>query len=384
MSQPLHILHVQGSFDLGGKEARTARLMNIWGHRARHSLLLGNPHMTGACAAIEPDIDARVVTDGPSIGGSPSYAGLSALARYMKGFDLILSYNWGAMNAVMAHRLFGRALRLPALIHHEDGFNADEAARLSWKRNLYRRIALGGGGAQALVVPSTQLERIAICAWGQGCGKVHHIPNGIDVAAYAARPFPDAIPGLEKTDGRIVVGTLAGLRPVKNLTRLVRIAAPVKDRITLVIVGTGPERERIYAEAQALGLDSIVLPGFLPRPQDFIGLFDIFALTSDSEQFPISLVEAMAAGLPVISTDVGDVSAMLAGANRPFLFSPNDEAGMARGLATLVEDALLRARLGANNQQRAREAFDEERMVARYAALYGAAARSNALSESLT
>jgi glycosyltransferase involved in cell wall biosynthesis len=380
MTAPLNILHIQGSFDLGGKEARTARLMNIWGDRARHSLLLGNPGMTGACAAIDPDIEVTVVTDGPSISGTPSYAALSALARYMKRFDLVLSYNWGAMNAVMAHRLLSRTMRLPALIHHEDGFNADEAARLNWKRNLYRRVALGGRGAQALVVPSNRLERIAICAWGQSCGKVHHIPNGIDVAAYATRPFPDAIPGLDRSDGRIVVGTLAGLRAVKNLPRLVRIAAPLKDRMTLVIVGGGPEEGAIRAEAQRLGLDALVMPGFMARPQEFMGLFDIFALTSDSEQFPISLVEAMAAGLPVLSTDVGDICSMIAGANRPFLFAPGDEAGMAHGLATLADDANLRARLGATNQQRAREAFDESRMVARYAALYGAAAGSNALN----
>lgn len=377
MSDPLHILHIQGSFDLGGKEARTVRLMNIWGHRARHSLIVGNPSMTGAMAAIDPDVDARLLADAPSISGRPSYGSLSALARAMKQADLILTYNWGAMNAVMAHRLFGRAMRLPALIHHEDGFNADEAARLNWKRNLYRRMALGG--SNALVVPSCQLEHIAICSWHQRCGRVHNIPNGIDVTAYARLPAPDAIPGLEKTEGRVVIGTLAGLRPVKNLTRMVRIAAPLADRITLVIIGSGPDREAILNEARRLGLDALVMPGFLSRPQDFIGLFDIFALTSDSEQFPISLVEAMAAGLPVLSTDVGDVSSMLAGANRPFLFAPGDESGMARGLATLVDDAALRRRLGATNQQRAREAFDENGMVARYAALYGSAADSDAL-----
>ncbi|MCE7796071.1 glycosyltransferase family 4 protein [Sphingobium sufflavum] len=378
MSAPLNILHIQGSFDLGGKEARTARLMNIWDGRARHSLLIGNPAMRGACAAIDAEVDAQVVEDGPSIMGAPSYARLSAIARYMRRFDLILTYNWGAMNAVMAHRLFGRAMRLPALIHHEDGFNADEAARLSPKRNLFRRIALGR--AQGLVVPSCQLERIAVCAWGQPTRRVHNIPNGIDAAAYARRPFPDAIPGLHTSADRVVVGTLAGLRAVKNLSRLVRIAAPLADRITLVIVGEGPERERIAAEARTLGLDSLVMPGFMARPQDFIGLFDIFALTSDSEQFPISLVEAMAAGLPVLSTDVGDVNQMLSPGNRPYLFAPDDEAGLARGLAELVADPVLRARLGAANQQRAMDAFDERGMVARYAALYGAAAGSVALS----
>ncbi|MFT3967819.1 MAG: glycosyltransferase family 4 protein [Sphingobium sp.] len=379
MSGPLHILHVHGSFDLGGKEARTVRLMNVWGARARHSILVGNPHMTGACAAIDPDVDYRIAGDGPTIMGGPSYGRLSALARYMRGFNLVLTYNWGAMNMVMAHRLFSRAMRLPALIHHEDGFNADEAARLNPRRNLFRRIALGS--AHALVVPSRQLEHIAIQAWHLPCDRVHNIPNGIDVAAYARRPQPDAIPGLDKTDGRVVVGTLAGLRAVKNLPRLVRIAAPLADRITLVIVGEGPDGDAIRAEARRLGLDALVMPGFLARPQEFVGLFDIFALTSDSEQFPISLVEAMAAGLPVLSTDVGDVGSMLAPGNRSYLFAPSDEKGLAGGLAALVGDPNLRARLGAANQQRAREAFDEGGMVARYAALYGAAAGSAALTQ---
>jgi glycosyltransferase involved in cell wall biosynthesis len=378
MTKPLNILHIQGSFDLGGKEARTVRLMNIWAKRARHTLLIGNPAMRSACTAIDADVDAHVVEDGPSIMGNPSYGRMAAIARYMRRFDLILTYNWGAMNAVLAHRLFARALRLPALVHHEDGFNADEATRLSPKRNLFRRIALGG--AQALVVPSCQLERIAICAWGQSPRKIHNIPNGIDVAAYARRPFPDAIVGLDKSDDRIVVGTLAGLRAVKNLARLVRIAAPLADRITLVIVGEGPERDRIAAEARQLGLDTLVMPGFMARPQEFVGLFDIFALTSDSEQFPISLVEAMAAGLPVLSTDVGDVSSMLSACNRPFLYPATDEAGLARGLEALVTDATLRARLGAANQQRALSAFDEAGMVARYAAVYGAASGSTALT----
>lgn len=377
-SGPLDILHIQGSFDLGGKEARTVRLMNIWGGRARHSLLIGNPDMAGACAAIDPQVDYRIVKEAPTIMGGPRYGRLMALARYMRRFDLVLSYNWGAMNAVMAHRLFSRAMGLPALIHHEDGFNADEAQRLSPKRNLFRRVALGS--AHALVVPSRQLEHIAIRAWHMPVDRVHNIPNGIDAAAYARRPQPDAIPGLDKSDGRVVVGTLAGLRAVKNLPRLVRIAAPLGDRITLVIVGEGPDADIVRGEAAWLGLDALVMPGFLPRPQDYVGLFDIFALTSDSEQFPISLVEAMAAGLPVLATDVGDIATMLSACNRPYLFAPADEQGLARGLAELVADPNLRARLGAANQQRARDAFDEPGMVARYAALYGAAAGSAALT----
>ncbi len=78
----------------------------------------------------------------------------------MARFDLILTYNWGAMDAVMAHSLFGGYLKLPPLVHHEDGFNQDEAERLKPSRNWFRRIALGKSAG--LVVPSHRLEEIAL------------------------------------------------------------------------------------------------------------------------------------------------------------------------------------------------------------------------------
>ncbi|MET0239794.1 MAG: glycosyltransferase [Sphingobium sp.] len=376
MSEPLNILHILSGFDPGGWEGRIVRLMNLWGHSARHSLMIGNARKSGACQEIDADVDVTVLPDAPALNGRPTYAALSALARAMRGYDLVLTYNYGAVNAVMARRLFGRAMRLPPLIHHEDGFGADEVGRLSRTRNLYRRLALPG--ARALVVPSCQMATIGICSWNTAASRVHHIPNGIEVAAYARRPFPDAIPGLDKSNGRVVVGTVANLRAVKALTRLVRIAAPLREQIQLVIVGDGPEREAIQAEARRVGIE-VLMPGHLPRPQDYVGLFDIFALTSDAEQFPLPLIEAMAAGLPVLSTDVGDIASMLSGSNRPYLFAAADESGLTRGLTALVADATLRARLGAANQQRAMDAFDERGMVQRYAQLYGTAARSSAL-----
>jgi glycosyltransferase involved in cell wall biosynthesis len=112
------------------------------------------------------------------------------------------------------------------------------------------------------------------------------------------------------------------------------------------------------------------------QPEKFLPQMDIFALSSDTEQMPLSLLEAMAAGLPVVATDVGDVRAMLSSCNRPYIFAPGDEDGLRRGLAELVADRTLRERLGATNRHRAEEAFDERGMISRYAHLYGTAAGS--------
>ncbi|MFP5435018.1 MAG: glycosyltransferase [Alphaproteobacteria bacterium] len=371
MADRPHILHVHGSFNLGGKEARAVQLMNIWGDKARHSIVSADPEAMGARAAIDPGV-AVDFPDGPSFAGKPGLARYRVITAFLKRFDLILTYNWGSMDAVMAHRLAGASAGLPPLIHHEDGFNADEAVRLKTKRNLFRRIALQR--AHGMVVPSARLETIARTVWKQPAHKVHLIRNGIDVARYAPPPAPDAIPGLRRSPGKLLVGTLAGLRPVKNIPRLVRAVAAHKDRLQLVVVGEGPEHDAILAEAARQGMGDIRMAGFMDRPWRFVGLFDIFALSSDSEQFPISLVEAMAAGVPVASMDVGDVANMVATANQPYVVA--DEAGLADALGALAADADLRATLGAANRERATRDYAEKTMVAAYAALYGEALAS--------
>lgn len=362
------ILHLHSSFDLGGKEARAIRLMNLWGDKARHSIVSGVPGAMGAVREIGAHVPVDF-PDAPPLTGGPGPARFRALAGFISGYDLVLSYNWGAMDGVMAHRLFAPFKRLPPLIHHEDGFNQDEAGGLKPRRNRYRRIALAR--AEALVVPSATLQQIALEVWRQPRSRISLIPNGIDMTRYAQAPQADAIPGLARSPGKLLVGTLAGLRAVKNLPRLVRAIAPHRERLQLVIVGEGPEREAIVREAAALGLADLQMPGFLTQPARYIGLFDIFALSSDSEQFPISLVEAMAAGLPVVSTDVGDVMAMVSQENRPFVVT--NEAGMSAALATLSDTPTLRRMVGDANRQRAQSLFSERIMVETYARLYGKA-----------
>lgn len=367
--QRRRILHCHSTFDAGGKEARAVRLMNAFGDEAEHIILTAVPGALGARALIDPRVLVQFPTDAPSLSGKPAPARYRQLAEYMRFFDLILTYNWGAMDAVMAHRI---ARNMPPLIHHEDGFNADEALRLKTKRNLFRRLALPT--ANTLVVPSATLEIIARKLWHQPDTRIHRIPNAIDVSAYA-RPIA-TIPGLIKKPGWVTIGTLAGLREVKNLPRLVRAVAAIPNAV-LVIVGEGPERACIVSQAEQSGLaDRLILPGFMPRPQDYIGHFDVFALSSDSEQFPISLIEAMAAGLPCVTTNVGDCAVIVSEANRPFV-TKVDDAKFADALFRLCADPQTRQLLGAANRAKALAEYDEQAMIARYRTLYDAAVRES-------
>lgn len=371
-SHKLRFLHLHSSFNPGGKEMRAVALINAFGPGIEHTIVSAEPEALQAGHHILSGVETRYPSNFPPLAGSPTPGRLQKLAQAMKGFDLILTYNWGAMDAVMAHTLFAAYMRLPPLVHHEDGFNLDEAGRLKRGRNWYRRIALGR--AAGLIVPSQRLEAIALDTWAQPRKRVHRIANGIRTAVYGKKSRPDALPRLMKREGELWLGTLAGLRPVKNLPRLVRAFAMLPDEWHLVIVGEGPEREAIAAEALRLQIGHRVhLPGFTAEPAKAIGLFDLFALSSDSEQFPISAVEAMAAGLAVASPAVGDVAAMLAPENAPYVTSPGDEVALQKALRKLAESPDLRAAIGAANRAKARAEYDEAAMVAAYRAVYARA-----------
>lgn len=345
--------------------------MNAFGENAEHVVLSAVPGALSAREAIDPAVKVAFPGDlAPRLNGTPGLGRYRRLAAYMRGFDLVLTYNWGAMDAVAARGLCGR--NCPPLIHHEDGFNADEADALIWKRNMFRRLVLPA--AAKLVVPSQTLEAVARNVWKQPAGRIMRISNGIDPIPYSRPPEPGSIPGLVRQDRDIVIGTVAGLRAVKNLRRLVRAVAQLGSHVKLVIAGEGPDRDAILAEARRVGVtDRLIMPGFLSNPHRFVGHFDIFALSSDSEQFPISLIEAMAAGLPVVSTDVGDVRSIVATANQPFIVGVSQEADFSAALERFCHDPALRKILGEANRALARSTYAEHDMIRAYAALYEAA-----------
>lgn len=373
----LHILHCHSTFDMGGKELRAARLMNAFGDCARHTVISGMANALGARDAIDRTVRVDFPDNAPALSGKPSLGRYSELAHYLRRFDLILTYNWGALDVVMARRVFHRDV--PPLVHHEDGFNADEADGLKIERTLYRRLAFPA--ANIVIVPSERLQQVAWTTWKQPRHRVEMIANGVDVALYREPPSLK-IPGLPQKSKRLVVGTLAGLRAVKQLPRLVRAVAALPDAY-LAIVGDGPERRTIVAEATRTGLSNrLILPGFLPSPHRYIRHFDIFALSSDSEQAPISVIEAMAAGLPIVSTDVGDVATMVSTENRRFIVDRDDEMAFRSALLTLARDASLRRAIGLANRERAAAMFEASTMIARYRAAYErAAGRSGELGE---
>ena len=382
--RPLDLLHVFPSFEVGGSQRRTVTLMAELGPGFRHAVcsLSG---ASGARELVPADVPLQWV-DAPPKGSSPR------TARFLRGVlrarrpDLLLTYNWGSIDAVLARRTMGR--RGPGHCHHEDGFGPDEANGPKRRRSLVRRLLLRR--ADRVIVPSRRLEELALSAWGVRPERLSRVPNGIDLERF--RPGPDEAGWRARfgvPDGARTIGSVGSLRPEKNVARLVAAleALPEEPEVHLVIVGDGPERGPLEARARRSPRAArIHFAGPSADPAPLYRAFDVFALPSDTEQMPVALLEAMASGLAVASTDVGDVRTILPPAQGELLapLSSADAGGeagataLSERLARLLADPARAAALGRENRVRAEAELSLQRMVARYAELYRIAARGPA------
>ncbi|HSU04383.1 MAG TPA: glycosyltransferase [Acetobacteraceae bacterium] len=355
------LLSVFATFAVGGPQVRFAAIANRFGARYRHMIVA----MDGATAARErltPDLDvtfpATEIRKGHTLANRRSFR--AKLHEWRP--DVLVTSNWGSIEWALAN--------LPRLcnhIHIEDGFGPEEQTTQLRRRVLTRRLVLA---RSTVIVPSRNLERIATGIWGLSSRRVIYIPNGIDLARFA-RPQTHSVTTAFPGSGP-VIGTVSALRLEKNFPRLLRAFRLAVQQVParLVLVGDGSERPALERLATELGIaDRIHFAGHVAAPAPFYGTFDLFALSSDTEQMPISVIEAMAAGLPVVSTDVGDVRMMLAQENAPFV-GPTDDAALASSLLTLLRDPSLRRQVGDANRARAARDYDHETMFQAYAALF--------------
>jgi glycosyltransferase involved in cell wall biosynthesis len=355
MSNPPTLLHVFPTFAVGGSQIRLATLANRFGRAFRHCIVSMDGR-TGCRERLHDDLDVSFpevrLQPHDTVGNAWRFR---ALLRSLSPSRLV-THNWGSIECAMAN--------WPKLVDHvhiEDGFGPEEVRTQLRRRVLTRRYVLS---RSTVVLPSQVLYRLASRVWKLDPARLHYIPNGIDCERFASRRL---LPMAGLGTGPIV-GTVAALRPEKNVMRLLEAFKKVRTAMScrLLIAGDGPERVKLEHRASMLGIgQDVIFAGHITETERVYAALSVFALSSDTEQMPITVLEAMASGLPVVSTDVGDVAEMVVPENRAFV-TPPDAESLAKAILQLLSAPKQATAIGAANREAVRERFNQEKMFASY------------------
>jgi glycosyltransferase involved in cell wall biosynthesis len=300
----MKLLHVVPSFGLGGMEKVICTLIKHTTPTYQHSVLaLDNNTQAGSWLQAEK-VNFLGFEKPPQ--RRKFFLALASALRYVRP-DLLMTYTWGATDALWLGRLVG----IQHIVHSEHGFNVDESRGTLWKRDMIRLPVYHL--ASKVIVVSRELQELLQRKYLLTTDRLVRIPNGIDTSYYA--------PDLEErqqvrrklgfTDAHTVVGFSGRLDPIKNFDLLLHIFSSCvqqNPRVRLLIVGDGAEKKRLVTLCHHKGIHhSVVFTGQQEHVLPYLCAMDVFLLTSLREQMPMTILEAMAVGVPVIATRVGEI-----------------------------------------------------------------------------
>jgi glycosyltransferase involved in cell wall biosynthesis len=286
---------------------------------------------------------------------------LLTLVRLVRSADLVHAHSAKAGFLARLAALVTRRTRRVIFTPHAWSFWAADGVAAGGYRALERVTARW---CRKILVVSAAEREAGLAAHIGTAGQYRVVPNGVRLERFALPRRP--------VGGRVVsVGRLA---PQKRPDLLVRAAASLRDRGTsfqLHLVGDGPERPRVQALVDELGLaDQVVLLGNRSDIPELLAEAACFALASDYEGCPISILEAMAAGVPVVATHVGGVPELVEDGRTGRLVRPGDADALATAVAELLADDELLRRFGEEARRVATERFSTTRMAVEIQGVY--------------
>lgn len=351
------VFHVFGSLKAGGLQIRSAALLQALG-----------PSFTHAVMALDGNFES-LRESRSSIEFVPTPARSSRLLQPLSLLqvirrirpDLLVTYSWGAFDALIGGSLTGMC----PVIHNEC-----YAVDVKTRHILARRIFLNR--IHRTVVPSKTLHEFVLTRYRVRPDKVCRIRNGVDTQKFTPGRDYNVRLRLGLDPDAVVFGSVGRLAREKNLGFLLRTYAASRLNTTrLVIVGDGPCRSELERLSRELSIDhQVIFAGEVRDPAPYFRAFDIFVMSSQTEQMPMALLEAMASGLPVISTGVGDIAEVLGTDKAPQIVNLDDESQYRTSMQTMAEHPGMRAALGLLNRSRCVSLYGIHQFVERHRVLY--------------
>lgn len=373
MNEKALIAHVLYRLDTGGMERVLITVINHTHSRYRHAVVcldgfgalrqqIGDPDV--ACLALHKKA-------GKDWG---CYFRLWKALRQLKP-DLVHTYNFGALDAALVAKLAG----VHRVVHAERGRDANDPNGESRKYRALRRWL--APFIDRYLAVSRDLQDWLTEKVGIDPSRVVCIPNGIDAASYVVAPATKRerpLLGDFAPPGSIVIGTVGRLDPVKDQQGLISAfkllcesAPQSREKLRLVIAGEGSQRAALEAKIADLELgNQVCLLGNRRDVPTLLAEFDVFALSSVAEGMPGVLLEAMAAGLPVVATDVGGVAEVVTRGHTGLLVPARDVRALTKALSRYVSDEFLRQQHGQAGRHSVEAGFGLDGMLSAYIALY--------------
>ncbi|PKL94124.1 MAG: hypothetical protein CVV20_00190, partial [Gemmatimonadetes bacterium HGW-Gemmatimonadetes-1] len=356
------VVHLLPTLEMGGMERMVVALSR---ELARRGWTVGV-----ICTRDEGELAAGLRLDGIAVsvlpvGGAASWLGPRAIIDQFRASrpDVVHSHSGFWLRAMVA----ASRARVGARVHTVHGLHQQEP----WWGTAEKFLAARLSGAIACVSPPLADYLSESCRVPRS--RLHQIPNGIDVARFAAARRGQLRHRLGLSPNAFVLGTVARLAPIKNLELsfgpLAQLVASGIDA-HFVIAGDGPTRAELAATAGRMGVGARVhFLGMVDDPTTVLPELDLFLITSHAEGTSLSLLEAMASGLPCVATAVGGNPEVLADGAAGRLIPANDADALASALQDLIASPAERNRLGSAGQRRAQQRYSLHAMVDAYESL---------------
>jgi glycosyltransferase involved in cell wall biosynthesis len=285
------------------------------------------------------------------------------MRRYIRKHEIRLVHSWDP-SAVFAVPL-ARTLRVPvvlsSMLGNRDLLDQRTRRQIRWTDRMVDTVVVNCEAMRRHLIDDEHFpnERIQLCY------------NGVDTGQFFPAPAPKPAP---VADASFLIGSVCVLRPEKALHLLQEAFACIRHLrpgMKLLLVGSGPELPRLQINCRRLGIqdDCVILPATSQVPQ-FLRAFDIFVLSSHSEAFSNTLLEAMACGCCAVGSRVGGTPELIGNDERGLLFRSGDAGDLAEKLATLVRNEQMRRELGFHAEEFAKTRLNIEIAARRMADIY--------------
>ena len=283
-----------------------------------------------------------------------------------RSIDVIHTHDTGTLADAAQARLIGSKAKIVHTFHF--GNYPHLAKRYLLMEMLFARLAhrlVAVGHEQAILVQkSLRLTPARLTTLYNGVGNVIPIPGSqLDVNFRSGSEAP------------VVLGSISTLTKQKGLPVLLDAASKLQQMqkdFVLLIVGDGPMRPELEQQAHSLGIsDRVRFLGWIPNAaSNVLHLFDVFCQSSLWEANSIVLLEAMSAGVPIVTTNVGESEHVIDDGVNGLVVPSNDSTQLAAAMANLIDDSSLRAAMGANAKSKFAKSYTVDRMVKSYESIY--------------